>query len=453
MNPSDSSLTGRISKVQSAATDRVNQVSSAADRVQQGTQQAVSRVTNTVDSAERGVKNAVDTATGLYDKAGETFNKAGATLDKLKGGASSLGSKIGNLFGGGDIASTGGTKTAGSGASGASPGNKIPGLATDPKKVLPSIDPLKREVEKPFEAANSQAKSALDYLKPSKISGLLGEGFSTLTSLRDKGLAAIGTDYASVKSRIEQTMDMAGQISRLPGEVQQEINGYVSDFNQAKYQVQSVVDGAKQTFNSYKDLDDYLSINNFISSFRSPGNEGSYGDEYRVMDVGTTSALVYGLSSKLATYDLPQKITPLVESIVDPVVQAQMYRELTVQASALGSLKSVEFYLTKLTESDKALISAEVIVNLLMNLQTETNPPFKDYGARLLSLFTALDSRWDKSDVVGQTDEIELYPYTFCNVNAIQSLLTTEKRPFVCAAGDLSYQRADTLVNQFFPVT
>lgn len=445
MNPSDSSLTGRISKVQSAATDRVNQVGNAADRVQQGAQQAVSRVTNTVDSAERGIKNAADTATGLYDKAGETFNK-------LSDGASTLGSKIGNLFGGGDIASTGGTKTAGSGPSGASPGNKIPGFASDPKKVLPSIDPLKREVEKPFEAANSQAKSALDYLKPSKISSLLGEGFSTLTTLRDKGLTAVGTDYASVKSRIEQTMNMAGQISRLPGEVQQEINGYVSDFNQAKYQVQSVVDGAKQTFNSYKDLDDYLAIDNFISSFKSSSSDSGYGGSYSVRDVGTTTALVYGLSSKLATYNLPQKITPMVESIADPAIQAQMYRELTVQSSALGSLTSVEFYVSKLTESDKALISAEVIVNLLMNLQTETNPPFKSYGTRLLSLFTALDSRWDKSDVVGQTDSIELYPYTFCNVNAIQSLLTTEKRPFVCAAGDLSYQRADTLVNRFFPV-
>lgn len=425
MNPSDFSLTGRITKVTDAASS-----------VQDRATQAVSRVTNTVENAERGVTNAVNTATGLYDKAGETFNK-------LSDGASSLGSKIGNLFGGSDIASTGGTKTAGSGASGASPGNKIAGFATDPKSVLPSIDPLKREVEKPFEAANETAKSALDYLKPSKISSLLGEGFSTLTSLRDKGLAAIGTDYASVKSRIEQTMNVAGQLAKLPSEVQQEVSGYVNQFNQAKYSVQAVIDETTQTFSSYKDLDDYLAIDNFISSFKG-------SDSFSTMDIGTSSAVVYGISSSLASYGMAEKVVPLVDAISDPVAQAQLYRELAVQASALGNLTSVEFYVGKLSDSDKALISAEVIVNTLMNLQMETNPPYKTYGTRLLALFTALDARWDKSDVVGQTDRTELYPYTFCNTNAIQALLTTEKRPYICAAGDLSYDRADSLVNKFF---
>lgn len=425
MNPSDFSLTSRITKVTDAASS-----------VQDRATQAVSRVSSTVENAERGVTNAVNTATGLYDKAGETFNK-------LSDGASSLGTKIGNLFGGSDIASTGGTKTAGSGASGASPGNKIAGFATDPKSVLPSIDPLKREVEKPFEAANETAKSALDYLKPSKISSLLGEGFSTLTSLRDKGLAAIGTDYASVKSRIEQTMNVAGQLAKLPSEVQQEVSGYVNQFNQAKYSVQAVVDETKQTFSSYKDLDDYLAIDNFISSFKG-------SDSFSTMDIGTSSAVVYGISSSLASYGMAEKVVPLVDAISDPVAQAQLYRELAVQASALGNLTSVEFYVGKLSDSDKALISAEVIVNTLMNLQMETNPPYKTYGTRLLTLFTGLDARWDKSDVVGQTDNTELYPYTFCNTNAIQALLTTEKRPFICAAGDLSYDRADSLVNKFF---
>lgn len=435
MNPSDYNLTNRITKVTSAASG-----------VQDRAEQAVSRVTNTVDNAQRGVSNAVNTATNAYDKAGETY-------DKITSGASALGSKIGNLFGGSDIASTGGTKTAGSGPSGASPGNKIGGFATDPKAVLPSLDPLKREVEKPFAAANETATGVLGYLKPSKISSLLGEGFSTLATMRDKGLAAIGTDYASVKSRVEQTMNVAGQLAKLPGEVQQEISGYVQDFNSAQYQVQAVIDDTKRTFDSYKDLDNYLAIDSFIDSFKSSlglSDDGGYTSTFSALDIGTTSAVVYGLSSSLATYNMPEKVVPLVDAMQDPVAQQQLYRELAVQSSALGSLTSVEFYVSKLTDSDKVLIAAEVIVNLLMNLQMETNPPYKTYGTRLLALFLTLDSRWDKSAVVGQTDETELYPYTFCNTNAIQALLTTEKRPYVCAAGYLSYDRADTLVNKFF---
>ncbi|QXO09678.1 hypothetical protein pEaSNUABM11_00254 [Erwinia phage pEa_SNUABM_11] len=438
MNPSDFNLTNRITKATSGVTDRVSQAQSAVNNVQNQAQNAVSRVTSTVDNVEKGITNAADTAKNAYSKAGEAY-------DKITDGASTLGSKIGNLFGGSDIASTGGTKTAGSGASGASPGNKIGGFSTDPKSVLPSLDPLKREVETPFKAANEVATGALDYLKPSKISSLLGSGFSTLTSLRDKGLAAVGTDFASVKSRVESTMKVAGQLAKLPGQVQSEINGYVSDFNSAKYQVTSIVDGAKTTFNSFKDLDDYLAIDNFISSFKT-----SSSDSYSTLDIGTTSAVIYGLSSSLASYNMPEKVVPLVDAVADPVAQAQLYRELAVQSSALGSLTSVEFYVGKLSDSDKVLISAEVIVNLLMNLQMETNPPYKTYGTRLLALFNTLDARWDKSAVVGQTDEVELYPYTFCNTNAIQALLTTEKRPFVCAAGYLSYDRADTMVNKFF---
>jgi len=437
MNPSDFSLTDRITKVTSAASNVQNQVESQ-----------VNRVTNTVENVQKGVTDGINTVTNAYDKAGETYNK-------VTEGASSLFSKVGNLFGGSDIASTGGTKTAGSAASGASPGNKIAGFATDPTKVLPSLDPLKREVAEPFKAANSAAKGVLGYLQPSKISSLLGEGYSSLLSLRDKGLAAVGTDYASVKARLEQTMNVAGQIAKLPGQVQSEINGYVNDFNSAKYQVTAMIDDTKQTFSSFKDLDDYLAIDNFISSFRNKTDDaGGYTSTFSTLDIGTSSALVYGISSSLATYGGAQaaKVETLVTAITDPVAQKALWRELTLQASAIGNLSTVETYAAKLDAADRASISAETIVNLLMNLQQETGTSYKDLGTRLLNLFNLFDTRWDKSSVVNQTERTELYPYTFCNTNSIQALLLSDKRRYVCAAGTLSYDRADTIVNEFFSV-
>lgn len=82
-------ITGQINKGQSAIDNSVNTAKNAVNRVQ-----------STVENAERGIQNTVDKVSQLSDRAGETFNK-------LISGGSELTSKIGNLFGGSDIASVG----------------------------------------------------------------------------------------------------------------------------------------------------------------------------------------------------------------------------------------------------------------------------------------------------------------------------------------------------------
>ncbi|AWN08804.1 hypothetical protein MLDJOKPK_00217 [Salmonella phage SPAsTU] len=397
---------------------------------------AANRVQSTVADAERGIQNAQDTVSSLASKAGETFNKLYET-------GSGLGEKIGNLFGGSDTASVSGVKTAGSAASGVSPPQRIPTFASDTKNALPVLDPQKRDVSEPFQKINQEGQNALSYLSPGGAGSLLSKGWSSLMDIRDNALSAIGTDYASVKSRLESTMNIAGQLAKLPSEVAQEVNNYMSIVNSAKYEVTSLIDDVTHTFDSFKDLDDYLSISNLIDSFKGT-------DSFSSLDINTSSALIYGISTKLNQYGLPDKVDPMIQAITDPVAQQALYGELMVQAAASGNLTSVEYYLTKLQPGQGAELADTVIQNLLANLTVETGVGYRSYGTRLLALFNALDPNWDHSKTIPSMIELKLYSYA--NSNAIQALLTTEKRPYVIAGGSVQYQSASSLVQNYFPV-
>ncbi|HHS7556431.1 TPA: hypothetical protein ACTPQ1_004723 [Salmonella enterica] len=397
---------------------------------------ATNRVQNAVADAERGIQQAQDTVSSIASKAGETFNKLYDT-------GSGLGEKIGNLFGGSDTASVGGVKTAGSSASGVSPPQRIPTFASDTKNALPVIDPQKRDVSEPFQKINQEGQNALSYLSPGGAGSLLNKGWSSLMDIRDNALSAIGTDYASVKSRLESTMNIAGQLAKLPSEVAQEVNNYMSVVNSAKWEVTSLIDNITHTFDSFKDLDDYLSISNLIDSFKGT-------DSFSSLDINTSSALIYGISTKLNQYGLPDKVDPMIQAITDPVAQQALYGELMVQAAASGNLTSAEYYLAKLEPGQGAELADVVIQNLLANLTVETGVGYRSYGTRLLALFNALDPNWDRSKAIPGMIELKLYSYA--NSNAIQALLTTEKRPYVIAGGSVQYQSASSLVQNYFPI-
>ena len=419
-------ITSQINKGQAAIDNSVNTAKNAANRVQ-----------STVENAERGIKNTVDTVSQLSNRAGETFNK-------LISGGSELTNKIGNLFGGSDTASVGGTKTAGSSASGVSPGQKVPGFASNTKETLPSQDPLKRDVSEPFKKKDEEGLKALDYLNPGGVGKLLSNGWTSIRSLTDSALSGIGTDIASVKKRLESTMNIAGQLAKLPSEVSQEVNGFMSEVSSMRYQITSIVDDVQHTFDSYKDLDDFLAIDNLINSFKG-------SDSFSALDINTSSALIYGLSTKLNSYGLPSKIEPMLQAISDAQAKEVLYGELMIQAAATGNLDSTEYYLDKLQPGQGAQIATTVIQNLMANLRVETGVSFKTYGTRLLALFKGLDAKWDKAkNITPEMTELKLY--TYAGVNAIQALLTTEKRNYVIAAGSVSYQSTDEIVEDYFAI-
>lgn len=419
-------ITSQINKGQSAIDNSVNTAKNAANRVQ-----------STVENAERGIKNTVDSVSQLSNRAGETFNK-------LISGGSELTNKIGNLFGGSDTASVGGTKTAGSSASGVSPGQKVPGFASNTKETLPSQDPLKRDVSEPFKKKDEEGLKALDYLNPGGVGKLLSNGWTSIRSLTDSALSGIGTDINSVKKRLESTMNIAGQLAKLPSEISQEVSGFMSEVNSMRYQITSIVDDVQHTFDSYKDLDDFLAIDNLINSFKG-------SDSFSALDINTSSALIYGLSTKLNSYGLPSKIEPMLQAISDAQAKEVLYGELMIQAAATGNLDSTEYYLDKLQPGQGAQIATTVIQNLMANLRVETGVSFKTYGTRLLALFKGLDAKWDKAkNITPEMTELKLY--TYAGVNAIQALLTTEKRNYVIAAGSVSYQSTDEIVEDYFAI-
>ncbi|EIL5663450.1 hypothetical protein LL200_000536 [Salmonella enterica] len=419
-------ITSQINKGQAAIDNSVNTAKNAANRVQ-----------STVENAERGIKNTVDSVSQLSNRAGETFNK-------LISGGSELTNKIGNLFGGSDTASVGGTKTAGSSASGVSPGQKVPGFASNTKETLPSQDPLKRDVSEPFKKKDEEGLKALDYLNPGGVGKLLDNGWTSIRSLTDSALSGIGTDINSVKKRLESTMNIAGQLAKLPSEISQEVNWFMSEVNSMRYQITSIVDDVQHTFDSYKDLDDFLAIDNLINSFKG-------SDSFSALDINTSSALIYGLSTKLNSYGLPSKIEPMLQAISDAQAKEALYGELMIQAAATGNLDSTEYYLDKLQPGQGAQIATTVIQNLMANLRVETGVSFKTYGTRLLALFKGLDAKWDKAkNITPEMTELKLY--TYAGVNAIQALLTTEKRNYVIAAGSVSYQSTDEIVEDYFAI-
>ena len=419
-------ITSQINKGQSAIDNSVNTAKNAANRVQ-----------TTVENAERGIKNTVDSVNRLSERAGETFNR-------LIGGGNELTSKIGNLFGGSDTASVGGSKTAGSSASGVSPGQKVPGFASNTKETLPVLDPQKRDVSEPFKKKDEDGLKAFDDLSPGGMGKLLGKGWDSIGSLTDSVLSGIGTDFNSVKKRLEGTMNIAGQLAKLPSEVSQEVNGFMSEVNSMRYQITSIVDDVQHTFDSYKDLDDFLAIDNLINSFKG-------SDSFSTLDINTSSALIYGLSTKLNSYGLPAKIEPMLQAITDAQAKEVLYGELMIQAAATGNLDSTEYYLDKLQPGQGTQIAATVIQNLMANLRVEPGVSFKTYGTRLLTLFKGLDAKWDKAkNITPEMTELKLY--TYAGVNAIQALLTTEKRNYVIAAGSVSYQSTDKIVEDYFAI-
>ncbi|HCJ9459136.1 TPA: hypothetical protein NV912_004986, partial [Escherichia coli] len=128
-----------------------------------------------------------------------------------------------------------------------------------------------------------------------------------------------------------------------------------------------------------------------IDSFT--GGSGNFSS----LDINTSSALIYGMSTKLNQFGLPNRIDPMIQAITDPVAQQALYGELMIQAAAAGNLNSVEYYLPKLQPGQGAEIADTVIQNLLMNLNVEPGVGYSTYGQRLLTLFKALNPNWDIS--------------------------------------------------------
>ncbi|MGL5397179.1 MAG: hypothetical protein ACRDBQ_18180 [Shewanella sp.] len=407
--------------------DKFNQISNAAADVG-------NRAQNAIDGVDRGINNAVGAFDNLTNKTGELFSKASSLTSNFK--------LPSNPLGGSDLATTQPSPAAGSGNVGVSPSSRIAGFAFNPKDTLPSIDPLKREVAKPFEAVNAASNEALDYLQPNRVSSFLDGTFSKMKDLRDSAFKSAGFDYHAIKQRVEGTMKMAGQLAKLPGEIRDEVNNYVYAFNSAQSEITAFVGDTKRTFDNFKDLDNYLGIDNFINQFRP--------DDMTNMDYGSYSGVIFGVNSSLSEYGMAYRTEDMVEAIKDPAAKAALYGELLVQAAGTGNLESIEFYVTKMVAGQGQLLANDVIKLMFSSVQTRYGDNQKILGERILKICTDLDPNWDK--VVNKPTDTLLDLYTYCNSSVLRALTFTDKRKYVIAATGKRVEPVKGLVEQFFPL-
>lgn len=388
-----------------------------------------SPLSNALGDAKNGVASSKSATTGLVNQAGTTFKSTTSLLGDVKQ----------TLFGGSSDAVSNPVKAngSGSGQSGNGVNARASAFFTKPTETLPSLDPLTRDVSKPFEAASQAANDAMDYLDPTAIGAKLGKGFSSIKDMADEALQTA----ESWGSRLESSLDTIGNIMSLPNQVLDRVAATVQQYEQMENGYKAVVDGYARTFKSLKDLTDLQNITSFMKNYFAADRDAG------VMDMAATKALILSMGASVITIGMPEKIEELIATIKDPNERAEIYDELIKTAAKLGSLRVVEYYQPKLTAGHAQIVADTVIKDLLANISTEPNDSLKDFGVRMLAVFELLKPQWD---VKAGRKSLDLY--IGANTTAIQILITTDRRPMAVAGGSVKSLKAAALVEAFFPI-
>lgn len=398
-----------------------------------------SPVTNALRGVNSGASSAKGAVNGVVSTAGQTFNQIGNLGSSFSGVKDSVSGVFGNTFGGSNDIAKNPVKPSGSGDGGSSPGNRIGGFATDPTATLPSLDPLKREVSKPFAAANEQAEGVMEYLNLNKAGEALSGGWDTLTSIATD----IENTVSPIQQRIEQSLDMIGSIASLPDQVLSQVSSIVNSAVQMENGVRAVVDGVSQTFSSFKSLAHYTAINRFISDYASVDREQD------TLDVDALRALIISMGQSMIAEGQQGKIEELIARIPDPLMRAQIYDDLIVVAAGIGYVGGVEYYQAKLSADHGPLVADKVVAGLLANMTLTKDDTHHSVGLRTLAVFDKIKPRWNIDAASGR---VQLWLYTLCNANALNALLTTSHCRYAVAGGTVKQRTPSEMVGVFFPL-
>lgn len=413
-----------------------------------GAAKAGNAVEQSVSNVSRGVERAGDGLSDSVKRSGDLVEKSMQTgwnlTDKVFGAAKDvMGVFESQPFGGSDLVVEEPSQLPGNPESGDGAPTSIPALSRDAKETMPSLDPLKREVSEPFNAVNKKMQDAKGYLFGT--GGLVDSLRDGFFNLRDGAFNAVGLDYKDVVARAEMAMKAARSIAALPGEVQREFNNLIQEAEAIRREVEGTinvfVDGVKYEFDSMNDYIGFLKVQDSMGRW--------YDRDIAWGDYETTAALTNSVADTLAAYGVPEQVDKMVEK-QDPAVQQLLWEELVIRSSANGDLVATEHYATKLKAERKPFLSRAVSINLLRNLNNVKDASDRDVGKRLLTLLTSFSAKWDESLV--QRGRIELLYYTILSSAALMALLTTEKRPYACAYGNVYYENSNSLIERYFPV-
>ena len=432
-------LTNKLEQKKAELAARASPVSNAIRGVNTGignAKSAVSGVVGSVNDTFGQLSTLGKTFTGLGDTAGKTIS---GISDTASGAVASVQESFGNAFGGKNDVAKNPVPTNGSGEGGAAPSPRLGGFATNPSEVLPSLDPVKRAVSEPFKAINEQAEAVMDYLDPNKAGSLLDKGWTTINDL----VTSVETAVAPIKSRIESSLDMIGQVASLPDRVMNQVSSIVSAASQVENGVQAVIDGVNHTFKSFESLAHYTAINRFISDYASVDRETD------TLDVEALRALIISMGQTMIAEGQQAKIEEIISRIPDEAVRLDICDELIVVAATLGYVAGLEYYEPKLGTRHGQLVAEKVIRGTLSNLSLEKGDTYKNLGTRMLAVFEKLKPQWNVSAL---TKRIELMHYTYCNANALTALAYTAHRPFAVAGGNVKRLTPTEMVSKFFPL-
>lgn len=394
-----------------------------------------SPVTNAIRGVSTGASSTKGAVSGVVGSVNDTFGQISGLGKSFTG----LSDTFGNAFGGSNDIAKNPVPTTGSGESGASPSPRLGGFATNPKEVLPSVDPVKRAVSEPFKPTNQQAETVMDYLNPNKAGSLLDSGWSTLGDL----VSTVENAVSPIQQRIESSLNMIGAVASLPDRVMNQVSSIVGAASQIENGVQAVIDGVTHTFKSFESLAHYTAINRFISDYASVDRETD------TLDIEALRALIISMGQTMIAEGQQAKIEEIISRIPDENVRLDIYDELIVVAATLGYVGGLEYYEPKLGTGHGQLVAEKVIRGTLSNLTLEKGDTYKNLGVRLLAVFEKLKPNWNVSAL---TKRIELAHYTYCNANALTALVYTPHRPFAVAGGNVKRLTPTEMVSKFFPL-
>ncbi len=356
--------------------------------------------------------------------------------------------------------------------------------------TLPTLDPTKQDVAKPFEPSNKTGSEAAAYLVPET-----GESPPMSADAVRNSAQAGGSDDSAVVVASDPTAEAAKKAAAKAEEEANEpsafdkVVGHVKESG-SKLKKDFVGDDTSAIYSNSKDLvgyDDgkvnvkYDKIADRIdSAFGTPGASRTltgttkdnilgaveiYGgkalgvnledavalldpDQYTdatsitslisrvtesggvldVLDLGAQSALIHGLAETLMKWKVPYLIDKLIDMIQEKKDKEKMYEEMCIRAASMGDVDLVEHYGDKIEGKRRRAIWEQVVRSLLSRfyVRRDDTRSHTTLGSKLLRVLAMFNSEWDKDPYDGNITS--LYYYSIVSIEAEIALRHTDRR-------------------------
>lgn len=359
------------------------------------------------------------------------------------------------------------------------PNRKLTTYTQGTSEVLPTLDPVKQDVAKPFVSTDKLGNVAADYLggdaasdfanklmggtnissaigdvkdKASSISSRVSQSFlsgggitelsANIVDLVDVGTDGVGLDFDSIKTRLEDSLGVRGAMASITGSLKDDLVRIAGNLGGESIGLLTS-EGMKLIEGG--DIKDMKSVMDLI------GRITNVGGIMDMFDFSAQACVINALANKLIGWGVPDLIDKVLDVIDNNDRKEVMYEELAIRAAALGSVESLKHYTDKISSGRQKAISDVVIHNIVSQFKRVADSPLsdKEYGNELLSICKQYDRLWDRD----RYDEnvVCLAIYSIASKDAQRCLAHTDARPHIIAGKYVSRQRVSTIIRESFP--